>query len=964
MTRSTPLRLRQHSRPVRPVSACYIASPDCEQWVEVITQWQGNHADLRLLPIPASRGDRRACGVLVFAERDFEWSQTEISCGGAACLPYGNLTDNVFLPVDTRIEPRLSAALLANEFWAEYRYVWHPGLGVVAFEAKEIYRVSDLLVAPAEAGNQFVGGQIGVQLATTVREILPAELPNIDSIRDWGQGDIGTESDDLANQPPAPGEPSNDLLQDLAAKGKEGLLRVLRWATQPIGDVQGGGGGRSAGGGSTAGGAAGPTWFDKLNDWANEQLEQVRQGMSARRNKELSRLMHMLENDPDKGLRFAIPFGGNRHRGQGPPSDRLGERDVNFRLGGNGTGPADTWDIPWEYHVRLQARYRELANREMNLGRYRRAAYIFAELLDDRLAAAGALKAGRHFREAAVLYEQCGQSLLAAECFEEGGLWSEAIAKFEEMGEFERAGDACVRIQHLDRAATLFREAVEVHRAAGRTMEAAQLLEEKLTDVPSAIEQLRGGTPYGPQAVKCLRELCRLYRERGEHGEVERLFAVYRERPVPEPMVTQLTEFLVDAAGRYPDRRVRRQLSDCTRRIVSGMLQHARGSRAQQQQLLNALARLVPSDRLLQRDCDRYLTTPQGASRVAEPQRRSGRFELLRVLKWENASKDHETVRWETAAVCGASVVLAGRSERKLYLRRASWTTVQREGIAWEVTTTGEPGELILEPALAGTRLFVDTAGYSCADKTEMFPRDTNFPGPLSAGTTLPGVPDDKLALKRGVAGVLWIVAMQNGRPCLSALDRSQSLVATKVIPYDSPFETRDVHMLVIGDRVYVGIRQKLFAFGPADFGATVFGATPAAATTGIPAGTFGAGAHEFPSVITGLAGTKPHTRPRIAVSLESGAEIFWDAVGGATKTIAHKFAAPLICFNGEGHLIFAHASAVEIYATRRENLTFLARITRTGGEPIAVLPAPQPEEFGVVTANCEIEVYTTGFQR
>ena len=40
------------------------------------------------------------------------------------------------------------------------------------------------------------------------------------------------------------------------------------------------------------------------------------------------------------------------------------------------------------YHQELAARYRELANRELGLGRFRRAAYIYAHLLGDYVAAA------------------------------------------------------------------------------------------------------------------------------------------------------------------------------------------------------------------------------------------------------------------------------------------------------------------------------------------------------------------------------------------------------------------------------------------------------------------------------------------------------------------------------------------------------------------------------------------------
>ncbi len=67
--------------------------------------------------------------------------------------------------------------------------------------------------------------------------------------------------------------------------------------------------------------------------------------------------------------------------GIGTPSTRLRQANVDFSLLGIGGGGAvDPWDLG-AYRQKLVARYRELASREIALGRHRRAAYIFAQLL-------------------------------------------------------------------------------------------------------------------------------------------------------------------------------------------------------------------------------------------------------------------------------------------------------------------------------------------------------------------------------------------------------------------------------------------------------------------------------------------------------------------------------------------------------------------------------------------------------
>ena len=95
----------------------------------------------------------------------------------------------------------------------------------------------------------------------------------------------------------------------------------------------------------------------------------------------------------------------------------------------------------------------ELAGREMRLGRYRRAAYIYAHLLGDFTNAAAALVAGKHWREAAVLYrDKLKRPEMAAKCLEQGGLWAEAIEFYEQLGDFEKVGDLYAQLEQPEEA--------------------------------------------------------------------------------------------------------------------------------------------------------------------------------------------------------------------------------------------------------------------------------------------------------------------------------------------------------------------------------------------------------------------------------------------------------------------------------------------------------------------------------
>ncbi len=148
------------------------------------------------------------------------------------------------------------------------------------------------------------------------------------------------------------------------------------------------------------------TWVNDFEDWANRQLRRLNEQGERIRNREIHRLLHLFDTDPEAALRHAIPMNAFPHRGLAPPGTGLGSRLPNFDLSRLGGRAADFWNVPPNVQNLLRLRYREMADREMQLGRHRRAAYIYAELLGDLVSAANALKQGKHFREAALLYEE------------------------------------------------------------------------------------------------------------------------------------------------------------------------------------------------------------------------------------------------------------------------------------------------------------------------------------------------------------------------------------------------------------------------------------------------------------------------------------------------------------------------------------------------------------------------------
>jgi hypothetical protein len=282
--------------------------------------------------------------------------------------------------------------------------------GLVGFDPHELHLLTDLWEQPARREVSWNAAQPGVAFNQRLISVMPLDVPTADSIIATGGDDIGQQREQGKQPGPQAGEPATGPLGAAGRAVLGGIAGGMNWVAGLIPA------------------AWTPEFLQKSADWAAEKLKQIGAANDFLRNKELSRLMKLLVDNPDEGLKYALPLAEmNAPRGIGAPGNRLTQRNLDFRFGGT-SGPSDPWQIDAQRHAALHARYRELAAREMNLGRYRRAAYIYAHLLNDLVAAASALRSGKHWREAAALYrEKLRQPVEAANCLIEAGLLAEAI---------------------------------------------------------------------------------------------------------------------------------------------------------------------------------------------------------------------------------------------------------------------------------------------------------------------------------------------------------------------------------------------------------------------------------------------------------------------------------------------------------------------------------------------------------
>ncbi|MBN1853691.1 MAG: hypothetical protein JW829_13245 [Pirellulales bacterium] len=276
----------------------------------------------------------------------------------------------------------------------------------------------------------------------------------------------------------------------------------------------------------------------------------------------------MLEQNPDTGLRFALPILDHKsHRGQTPPMVQLGEQKVDFSIHSLASGgPVDIWDIHFSAKQRLIELYRQLANREIHLGRYRRAAFILGNLLGDLCGAVSVLKAGGYWRESAqICRDLLNAPLLAANCLTEGGLWSEAAPLYEELGMYEKAGDLYAKSEQQELAQKAYRRAVEQCLTHSDFLSAARIHWEKLHLPREAITILDQGWSSSSQARQCLEEIFRLLGQLGEHALVSKRIAELFDRYQSDAQGVVTVAVLAQVACSYPDHTIRTSAKDAVR---------------------------------------------------------------------------------------------------------------------------------------------------------------------------------------------------------------------------------------------------------------------------------------------------------------------------------------------------------------------------------------------------------------
>lgn len=942
---SLPLSIRYREQPQHVAAAWLVPGDDLSLWLEEWLRWELPQTAWQIAVLPG-------WGVLTILPAGQKPALSP------RAVPFGCVGSRWYLPLHAELLPPAKneelAALLPNDFALA---IFHPARGLLAIEPQQLGGLHNLLAPPLLTAQDWTAAQPGEALNAWLLSVQPSALPSLDEVMQAGRDDIGTQSSEWKELSKRPHEPGNSLadrarrgLSKMAVTAIGGLAGMLSKVFSQLPAAGQGGGKRPAGGAASSTGAGGPGWLDSLANWAAKHLSAISQQLEDQRNREIQRLMHMLQNNPDEGLKFAIPFGSGEHRGIAPPGGSLGSRDVNFdlsRLGGG--GPADMWNLPPKYQLQLAQRYRELANRELELGRHRRAAYIFAELLGDFAAAASALAAGEHWREAAVLYrDRLNRPRQAAECLERGGLLNEAIALYEPLRMYEKIGDLYQRLEQKDDALAAWRKAAAFHEGNRDFFQAANLFEVKIASPEEAACVLDRSWVEGHHLRESLEKLFDLFVRQGWHERARERIKALRDMYHTDTIAQASCEALATVVRTYPDSQIGDLAAD-TARVIIGT--HLPGADKQvRSRLVIALQQLVPADQLLPRDGQRYLRERDAAQPPPPPppkQEIARRSRSIKILREFHLAQQ---VTWEAAAAAGNHFFAVGNGEQRAIIVAVHW---QGQGGVWTVKPNFPAGLIELphvatDPQGHGPLLVATGFGkheVSCEIQTPNGPaRAILFENP--GGTNAAETRFTRMGLCYALGRAFFIERdkatghlIANGR-LVGAKQTLGDIVTTFELceagPENSILPTHGRSELLA-----VGYESELL----------------------IARGSEEIERIEFGSPIRQIVGSAPFTRTRLAVVTDTGTQVMW--VQG--RDISPPTACGLdlhdtvSCFTLGGHLVLIGSNGGEIYETSNVKLTLCHTFANFTFTPIAVLPTDEPNEFGVIAPNGQVRVYQVG---
>lgn len=925
-----------------PPAAWLIRDGTAEEWLTEITRWKLDEQQLSLFVMPASRTDPTPAGLFVTTKTMQEPRQTP------AAIAFAAVAQGFYIPVHASLLP----AMETHEIEALKTcptVLFDPAIGPVGFDVSDAMTVADLINSPRERKSYWTSPPMEIEPHTKIESIGIRPVPM--SLADL----FGEESSDIGSDPPdeltgAQPEPKKGPLD----RGIESALKAANWLLTP---------GKSTSKAGGTGGGLRP--FHSLKSWIEDRLQASTQKIERARERALHELIEQLQKNPEEALKHALPIGsGIFHRGIVPPGARLGNRTTDFSLRRLGGGrPVDPWHLQEKLKQDLRNNYLRIAEHERQIGRFRRAAYIHAELLGDLPTAAQVLAEGMFWHEAALLYrDHLHNPMEAARCFVEARMIQDAVEIYRRAEAFEKLGDLYRKLGEEEKANAAFREWAERLKSEKKFTDAADVLHDRLSAREEALALLESAWPDHPDTRRCLQKCLAM---RGAHGEHDQAAALVRRLaggPFPGNARMELLQVFAKMQTHYPDRAVRQQAEDYGRQMIAKSLAKAGDALgATEREMLHLLPSLAPDDRLLSRDAVRFSTKrPPGKQdrHISKPPKQiaaegSHEIEIKRLLEFRLPFLEKQRGGWLKATASGHGIwAIAAVPGQGLMATRTNFDGHHQSCVWDDRPDLGqvEPAGLLLS-RLEGA---VEHIFLSAIGAPHLIERSLSSDNGFAKSATV-GAPrwlnSPVMAATYSVDGILWAVRITPTGAIITGYHPNGKIVTNfpappaldVPLPGDAATPISCIHLAAARSNLLFATGNTLYRFE------TKTGSS-------LPEPVL---VDEFDEVILGLEAARPWEVPHVKVVLPSQVALSWLEPGAThTHIFDVKLENAVTAFTSDGYIVAIAPDGGYIFAANKQGKVRSARFRWHAPPPVAVGCGPMAGTFSILNADGLVQVF------
>lgn len=881
------LKLKYNEHATHQTAGAFIRGNAAREWLAAISEWNVDVQQLQCFIISQNNDPQKAAGLFVI----FKSKPPALSSLSHA---YALLGSKLFIPVDAELSPQVSDDELKSILIWDYQ-VMHPVLGCTGFDKSDEVQLADMIAYPQLQTGNWDYAEEGLPPAPRLRQI-NIHQPTSEEVFEDVKDEVNSKD---IKEIPKEGKdtPFSRAMDSLARGGLIGGLFIAGGIIRMFGSPSGSEG--------------------MLNRLANKMQHKLKD-LEAKRQKELQRLMKMFDEDTDEALRYAIPL-DSPYLGRGQESSpgwQLMRNPLEFNLGrlGGGGGPVSYWSAD-EYYYTLRKKYQDAAEKAIAAKNYKKAAYVYAHLLHDFHAAAGALEQGGYYREAAALYKDHLKNIpAAAECLERGGLLLEAIKLYEGLQKHEKVGDLYTTLEQEDEAYKHYKVCVSDAIKAKDFIEAARLAKDKMKSVSGAKNLLLKGWNDAKQPEACLTRYFKIIEEEDHKSLPQSVRSFYVQQPAAKR--SSFLNVLLSLRKNNHEQQFENTAREIAYEVISEQV--SQGTTTS----LVVLKNFVSGDQMISSDCHRYISNNK--SKVRVPQSGVG-FKLYKDVKWFQA------ISWRQ------QFLVIGLQHAGLCIARVNWNN-KRDYHLWNAPIISGSQITVAPDADHSKYLVLHTPAALLNART--IEADNDFPDYVHVVCPT-WLPKGLIGLAVGRNGIS-VVHTQRNTTYINHHAREDYLKVSNELmmegkPFHIPLDAIDKsqEMIFRDGFYYLHVGPRLLRITP----------------EGVVE------MYSLDSPIRMLAATDHHTRLKIAVHTDKGCMLLFP--GASDIKVGNDYFATDVDvkdmkFIPDSKLLVAGDNVVEVYAAKSSSPKSICAI-ETRSKVIGVLAGPERNQIVIIEEDGKV---------